>query len=633
MRKSSILHLFLSILLLALCIAGCSESKPEHQAVVPPKSPYPTLPPRANVPDFMKGTVWEVAEMDNKNPFPVSGYGMVTGLDRTGNNNGVPMTVRNYIVDDMVKHGMGSANENLQNFVPERVLEDPRTAIVEVWGLIPVGARAGQRVDIWVQAPAMSQTTSLARGHLYQMDLYDGGVNPMQPKGRIKTFMKAKGAIFVNPAYSDAAPSSNIEHRTSNTEHPASDVEHPSSILPPPSSTLPPAPQASARASLRTGMILGGGICTGDREIFIRLRQPQLSMSRAIEYRVVNRFRDASTARAQDEGLIYVYVPQSYNGDWEHFMGVAMHLYLNESPGFAANQARKLIDAAIKPNAPLADISYCWEGIGEEAIPFIQPLYLHNSADVAYSAARAGAFLGDPNAEQTLVDMASAESHPFQLNAVKTLGSLPDSPRVKRALDRLVTTAPSALVRIEAYKILAERGSNNIITTRVGDSFILDRVFSMEAPLVYATRSGVPRIAIFGKKLGLQLPLMFSAMENRLTISSRPGENAVSVFDRTSEDHPRSLTNLPPDLGELVLRLGNAKEDGFRFGYGDLVSILKQLSDNKQIAANFVLQDLPQLQEAIEDAPPLVDPTAKGNEAQDLGGVPPQVGLKNKDGL
>ena len=76
------------------------------------------------------------------------------------------------------------------------------------------------------------------------------------------------------------------------------------------------------------------------------------------------------------------------------------------------------------------------------------------------------------------------------------------------------------------------------------------------------------------------------------------------------------------DLGELVLRLANIHDDGFHFGYGDLVSILKQLSEKQQIAANFVLQDLPQLQQQIEDAPPLVDPTAADREKARNGSAP-----------
>jgi len=82
-------------------------------------------------------------------------------------------------------------------------------------------------------------------------------------------------------------------------------------------------------------------------------------MARAIEQRIIERFQDVvdddlvpasgagnasgkKIADAQDEGVVYVYVPKAYAGDWEHFAGVVRHLYLKgcrphvcraESPG------------------------------------------------------------------------------------------------------------------------------------------------------------------------------------------------------------------------------------------------------------------------------------------------------------
>jgi hypothetical protein len=65
-----------------------------------------------------------------------------------------------------------------------------------------------------------------------------------------------------------------------------------------------------------------------------------------------------------------------------------------------------------------------------------------------------------------------------------------------------------------------------------------------------------------------------------------------------------------PDLHELIYRLGGGSDDGFRFGYSDLVGILQGLSDGHHIAAAFMLQDSPALHDAIDDAPPLVEPSA-----------------------
>ena len=110
-----------------------------------------------------------------------------------------------------------------------------------------------------------------------------------------------------------------------------------------------------------------------------------------------------AVAFSQDEGIVNLFVPESYRGDWEHFAGVAMHLYIASSPEFALIKGRQLAEEAVKDGAPLADISYCWEGLGVEALPAIVPLMTHEKPDVAFFAARAAAFLGEPIAMESNV--------------------------------------------------------------------------------------------------------------------------------------------------------------------------------------------------------------------------------------
>jgi hypothetical protein len=261
----------------------------------------------------------------------------------------------------------------------------------------------------------------------------------------------------------------------------------------------------------------------------------------------------------------------------------------------------------LKPDALLMDISYCWEGIGDEALPTLQKLYTNPKADVAFAAARAGAFIGDASADEMILEIARAENHPFQLNAVKVLGALPPSPRVDRMLSQLLATR-NALVRIEAYRVLAEHESTAIISRQVKGQFLVDHVATDGPPLVYATRSGIPRIAIFGNNLSVNLPIMYTSMEDQLTISTAPGGKLITIFDRTNANKPGGIeARLRPDLYELIWRLAGGTDDGFRFGYSDLVGILQGLSSGKHISAAFVLQDLPSVRETLEDAPPIVE--------------------------
>lgn len=573
----------IAVALLAAGAGGCFENRrPEVQPVVQERHPNVGL--RKELPAFMKGTIHEAANVDNKEPYLVSGYGLVVGLEGTGNNTGVPLAVRNHMIDEMVRHQMGSLNGPMANLKPERVINDPNAALVEVYAFIPPGAREGQRIDVLVQAVTGSETKSLAKGMLYDASLFKDGVDPLNPKGRVHSFVKGRGDVFVNPGSWDAKEGT------------------------------------TAATTLRTGTILGGGTVLSDRPVWLRVRTPQLSLARAMEYVIDQRFQSDHVARTQDEGVVFLFVPKQFNGDWEHFMGVVKHLYLNASPGFKAMKAKELAEEAVRPDAPLQNISYAFEGLGEAALPYLRPLYANESAEVAYSAARAGAFLNDLTAIEALGDMAATDGHGFQLNAVKVLGAMPQSTRIDRMLAMLLAQK-NALVRIEAYRILVEHGSQSVWSRKVG-GFTFDRVSGGGTPLIYATRSGTPRIALFGDNLRLNTPMMFTALDDKFTIATAADNRTLTLFDRTNDKvvggkHAR----IAPDLIELVLKLAGPNDQSFKFGYAELVGVLKSLSEARHTPAAFVLQDLPGLQEAIEDAPPIVEPDGTASAV-----APPPIG-------
>jgi hypothetical protein len=393
------------------------------------------------------------------------------------------------------------------------------------------------------------------------------------------------------------------------------------------------------RASLRQGVVANGGVNLVDRPLVLRLRQPQLSMSRSIEHVIDQRFQNSATAAAKDEALIAVHVPEQYAGDWEHFAQVITHMFLNTSPDFAVNKARELAAAAVEPDAPLLDISYCWEALGPLAVPFITPLAVHEKQDVAFAAARAAAALGDSAAEAVLMAMARDNTHSFQINAVQVLAKRPPSPVIHQVLRELLDS-DKTLVRLEAYRALAANGDPSIIAHSItrpggGESFVLDIVPSQGPPLVYATRTGTPRIAVIGNKPQVNVPLMFTAMENQLTISGEPGKPIVTIFYRGPEVvHRKKLRSRPtrdayvppyisiassPDLAEVIARLGgNGRpgEEPLDLSYCEVVAIVQALGDQQRlsgqhagqkVAAAFVLQESPQFEQSIEQAPMIPD--------------------------
>jgi hypothetical protein len=591
-------------------VGGCTVPK---EASPQPIAKYSILPPLANLPEVFRNTVLEKAETQNLGPLRASNYSLVVNLDYTGDST-APTPVRDYIIKEMAKRGFGSQNTpGMDALTPEKVLADKRVAIVRVDGYIPVGARKGQAFDVQVSAleTGNNSTSSLAHGQLYSTSLTPEGADvrdPGQEVGILATV--ADSPLFVNPVYALSS--------------------HPS--------------DPAAKASLRYAIVMGRAHTTEDRSIILRIRNPQYSTSRLIEGRINQRFQDSSVARAFDEARVQLFVPESYHGDWEHFVGLATHLYLPSSTGFNVVMARRLADEATKPNADLMDISYAWEGLDKDALPIIIPLMTSGSPDMAFAAARAAAFIGDPSAQEVLLEMAETKNHPFQINAVQTLGALPPSPAINQML-RSLLNSDEDLVRIEAYRILADNQDSAVYSRLIPGNepatakFILDIVPSTGPPLIYASRRGLPRIAVIGGKPSLSLPILFSAFDDRLSIVSHPSEQNVTIFYRNQDLPSGSITVLShADIAELIARLGGEgpiDAPNLDFCYADIVAILQKLADDQQVVAvasndsaalvptPFVLQSLPHMNDAIDNAPVIPDQTRPQADATPLDPLAP----------
>lgn len=584
--------------LIAAAVVGCN---PHKKRLEKPVTRYQAMPPK-QVPEYLRGSLLEVTDVIDIDPQVVSGFGLVVNLDDTGDNTQIPTPVRDYMVREMVKRGFGSKLQpGFETTSPEEVLRDPRTAIVRVDGVIMPGARRGDTIDVRVTALPTSATTSLAGGELYRPELKLGGANPMAPGVPVNPLVMGQGAVFTNPAYV----------LSSNSNEPG------------------------ARRSLRTGWVLDGGRVMETRPLMLRIRQPERRMSRAVEARIEARFaqfkenqRDR-VAASQDEGMVKVHIPPLFVGDWEHFAGLMSHLYFDSSPQFVAFKAAQLAEAAVQPEAPLLDISFCFEGLGQGALPFMVPLMTHEKPDVAFAAARAAACLGDPAAPTVLANMALDSKNPFQVNAIRALGTLPSSPEVAGMLRQLLDT-DQTMVRIEAYRVLIAQRDPSVYSRVINESFVLDLLPSGGKPLVVASRTGMPRIALIGPKPLVEQPFNFTTFDDRLTMASEGAGQPVTIFYRPPDGTQPAKVLSRPDLGEIIARLGGdeSARGPLRFGYTQVVAVLQAMADQQylvartsdtKLAATFVLQSAPALADSIIDAPAIAEQTRPAGE----GAAPP----------
>jgi hypothetical protein len=239
---------------------------------------------------------------------------------------------------------------------------------------------------------------------------------------------------------------------------------------------------------------------------------------------------------------------------------------------------------AQEPGAPLADISLCWEAMGDAALPTFEDLISDPNPDVAFAAARAAAFLGDEAARRALLDMALDPQQHNQVEAVRVLAELPDSREVDQMIAQLLDS-DRADVRIEAYRLLVAnadlQGDSRIATYNINHRFLLDIVQSDGPPMVYATSTGVPRLAVIGREVSLRVPLTFTAMDMRLSITSSDGTKQLTIFYRDPQARDPEQAQSHNDLPEILARLGGKgpedAQQSFDLSFGDVVAVAEQL--------------------------------------------------------
>lgn len=547
---------------LLLC-SGCVDGGWRHSRELPPEpTPQPAVPRETVLAD----TIGAHTLIGAGGPLRLRGFGLVVGLGENGGSD-CPSTIREYLVDYLIREftPLGSGDRK-PKFSPQRLIDSLDTAVVVVHGLVPAGARRGTHFDLQVEAVG-TQTRSLEGGVLLPCELKRFDVAAVG-RGLVsgRTLASARGLVFTNP--------------------------------------FKRANQSTTRQTPRRGYVLGGGRTLEDRSVRLLLQEPSYWMARRIERRLNERFgQDPPAAKAMSKGYLTLTTPQRYVEHPDHFTQLTTHLYLDNSPGQVERKLIELSKQLDSSDRTLDHISLVWEGMGRTVIPHIQPLYAHASRMVRFYAARAGLRLEDVNALPVMAQVAATPDHPCRLLAVRELGSCV-YPQAGRALAALLDS-DDVEVRIAAYEGLLRHRHPSVETHRFLSALdrtqlnlTLDVVESNGRPLVYVRRTLEPRIAIFGHRLPVSLPLFYNHPDDRVTLNALEENGDVSVLWRTRSG--RLVTEplvVPPRAVELVRALADlpveddsGQSRGVGLGYAQVVEVLDALCASGAIPARLVMQ-------------------------------------------
>jgi hypothetical protein len=529
----------------------------------PPPEPAPKPRGEGARDAVVAGTVGEQTLVADLNPVTLRGFGLVVGLDGTGSTD-CPTSVRDYLIDFLAKQ-IALQGRRKPTQTPAELIDSPDTAVVEVAGTAPAGARSGTRFDLRIQALAGTSTTSLAGGLLLPTEM------------RIFDASASGEGLFFGAVLAEAGG--------------------PAAISP-----FAESAQSASDADPRVATVLGGGRTLEARTARLALSRPNYQTARVIERRVNERFgQNPRAASAQSAGYVELTTPAEFAPRPELFHRVIAYLPMEREPGELERRLNALSDEAGSREGDYEPISLSWEAIGRAALPSLQPFYAGQNSALRFYAARAGLRLGDSAALVVMGELARDAPHAERILAIREL-SFSSAPQAPLRLVKLLDDRDQE-IRIAAYEALVQLGHNSIrsskfplLLDRAQLNFSLDVVDSSGPPLIYIRRTRLPRIAVFGRQAKVNAPVFYTLPDDALTIHTVDGSNDLSLFaKRNGKLSPQVI--VPPRAVDLVAALGAAPtaEDGGKLRglglpFSRVVQVLADLCRDETIAAPLVFE-------------------------------------------
>lgn len=508
----------------------------------------------------IQGTIGSYTSIEGMLKLPVRGYGLVVGLGNNGSQN-CPQRIRKRLSAEIrKKYGLGDSRLGDGRITPEKMIASPDTAVVFVEGDIGAAALSGTSFDLTVQALPGTETTSLAGGRLYTCDLYryrqvGGG---MVQEGKVVA--RGAGPIFVNPF-----------------------AQRRSSATPP---------------NLRTAKIIGGGTNLEDRNIQLVLFHPSYPRVIGIQDKINNRLGfGRKVAVAESPSYISLEIPPSYARRELFFVSLVRHFFLSNAGGFEDRRAMELAAELSDLQAPHDSIGLALEGIGKKVRPVIRDLYTHKLPHVNYFSARTGLHLHDKLAIPVLKKHALDADSPYQLDAIRDLGSAKAMPRAASALWAVINSDFDAHTRILAYEGLLNHQDPMITSTMVGADFFVDHMpISTGGAVVYARVTTQARFAIIGDAR-CRTPLFYRDTRGTVIMNADERDTEITIARTTPSGKVSPPTKAPLELRQLIPFLGS-KADQDKFGqvtglgldYARIIDIVSALCEDGTINAEFRLE-------------------------------------------
>jgi flagellar basal body P-ring protein FlgI len=502
-------------------------------------------------------TIGDVTSVANADPIPVSGVGLVVGLQGTGGT-APPGGYTKMLEDQLAKQKVKNVKE---------LLASPNNSLVLVSGLIPAGARKGDSFDIEITLPQGSRTTSLRGGELIECCLYNydstkhldpSNEGPDRPViGHV--LAKAKGDLLVG--FGDGDDESSKQ---------------------------------------RQGRIWGGAKCEASRPFYLALNSDQqyARLAMRIAERVNETFQGSGKsapgteiAVAKTKEVVVLGVPSQYHYNLVRYLRVVRMIPLQELPPPSSPYRRHLEEDLLDP-ARTVTAALRLEALGTDTIPVLKRGLKSEHVLVRFTSAEALAYLGSPACGEELAQLVEQQPalRAFCLTAMASLDEAVCHVKLRELL-----SSPSAETRYGAFRALRVLDENDafIQGELLNDAFWLHRVSPNSTSLVHMSSSHRPEIVLFGEDAYLEPPFSFMAGAEFTVTASRDDDKCmVSRFSLKHGTQRRQCSLKLEDVLHAVADMGGT--------YPDVTELLRQAGNCRALTCRVAVDELPQATSIFE---------------------------------
>jgi hypothetical protein len=495
-------------------------------------------------------TVGKKVTFANADAMPVSGIGLVVGLDGTGGG-APPGGLRSLLETSLRQQGYEKVKD---------ILDSNTTSIVLISGTIAPGAKKGDVLDLDISVPRDCKTSSLRGGRLIDCLLYN---------------YASKKAI--DPNYNGADAASVIRGHA---------------VAAAKGQLIVGFAEGDESGTLRSGRIWSGGKSKIGRSIYMVLNSDQqfTRVAKALAERVNETFQGSfhgpatSVATAETKSVVYLNVPAQYKLNLPRYLRVVRQIPMSDTAEARIAYRRKLEERLLNP-AHTVVAALKLEALGQDSVPILKRGLASDHALVQFCAAEALAYLGSSAAGEVLGR--TVEQQPalraFSLTALASLDEAICHVELRRLL-----AASSPETRYGAFRALRALDENEeaIKGEFLNESFWLHRVAQTSAALVHVSTVNRAEIVFFGDEPRLIPPFPILAGEFTVTAGQ---EDQKCTITRASLHHGRAERQCSLKLDDIMHTM--AAMGG---NYGDIVEVLRRADHLQCLSCPIAVDALPQ---------------------------------------